>query len=140
MCNYCRDKSSNTLSSNSESFKYKVSATGNTYNVGAGEAGYDASKVGKNETEVAIPPNYLSNFWRSLNIPLINCETELILTWSKYCTLADIAVRAAGNNNPPAIVAPTELKFEIKHKTVCFSCYFAKRKWQKTFITIKISI
>ena len=128
MCNYYRDKSSNTLSSNSESFKYKASVTGNTYNVGAGEAGYDASKVGENETEVAIPPNYLSNFWRSLNIPLINCETELILTWSKYCTLADIAVRAAGNNNPPAIVAPTELKFEIKHKTVCFSCYFAKRK------------
>ena len=128
MCNYCRDKSSNTLSSNSESLKYKASVTGNTYNVGAGEAGYDASKVGENETEVAIPPNYLSNFWRSLNIPLINCETELILTWSKYCTLADIAVRAAGNNNPPAIVAPTELKFEIKHKTVCFSCYFAKRK------------
>ena len=140
MCNYCRDKWSNTLSSNSESFKYKASVTGNTYNVGAGEAGYDASKVGENETEVAIPPNYLSNFWRSLNIPLINCETELILTWSKYCTLADIAVRAAGNNNPPAIVAPTELKFEIKHKTVCFSCYFAKRKWQKAFRTIKIRI
>ena len=52
MCNYCRDKWSNTLSSNSESFKYKASVTGNTYNVGAGEAGYDASKIGKNETEL----------------------------------------------------------------------------------------
>ena len=52
MCNYCRDKWSNTLSSNSESFKYKANVTGSTYNVGAGEAGYDASKIGKNETEL----------------------------------------------------------------------------------------
>ena len=45
---------------------------------------------------------------------MINCENELILTWSKNCALADMAVRAAGNNNdPPAIVAPTELEFQI---------------------------
>ena len=46
--NYDRDEPSNSLSSNSESFKYKTSITGNTYNVGAGEEGYDANKVGKN--------------------------------------------------------------------------------------------
>ena len=78
--NYHRDEPSNPLSSNSESFKYKTSITGNTYNVGAGEAGYDANKVGKNETEIVIPLKHLSNFWRALNIPLINCEVELILT------------------------------------------------------------
>ena len=86
--NYYRDEPSNPLSSNSESFKYKTSITGNTYNIGAGEEGYDANKVGKNETEVVIPLKHLSNFWRSLNIPLINCEVELILTWSKNCVLA----------------------------------------------------
>ena len=43
--NYYRDKPSNPLSSNSESFKYKTSTTGNTYNVGAGEASYDANKA-----------------------------------------------------------------------------------------------
>ena len=102
--NYYRDKPSNPLSSNSESFKYKTSITGNTYNVGAGEAGYDANKVGKNETEVVIPLKHLSNFWRSLNIPLINCEVELILTWSKNCVLADMTVA----NNPP-----TGLEFQI---------------------------
>ena len=68
--------------------KYKNNITGNTYNIGAGEEGYDANKVGKNETEVVIPLKYLSYFWRSLNIPLINCELELILTWSKDCVLA----------------------------------------------------
>ena len=85
--NYYRDEPSNPLSSSSESFKYKASITGNTYNVGDGEAGYDANKVCKNETEVVIPLKHLSNFWRSLNIPLINCEVELILIWSKNCVL-----------------------------------------------------
>ena len=82
MWNYYRDEPSNSLSSDSESFKYKTRIQGNTYNVGAGEEGYDANKVGKNETEVVIPLKHLSNFWKSLNIPLINCEVEFILTWS----------------------------------------------------------
>ena len=102
--NYYRDEPSNPLSSNSESFKYKTSITGNTYNIGAGEEGYDANKVGKNETEVVIPLKHLSNFWRTLNIPLINCEIELILTWSKRCVLADMTAA----NNPP-----TESEFQI---------------------------
>ena len=69
-----------------------------------------SNKVGKNETEVVIPLKHLSNFWRSLNIPLINSEEELILTWSKNCGLADLTENAVAD---PAIVAPTELKFEI---------------------------
>ena len=69
-----------------------------------------ANKVGKNETEAVIPLKHLSNFWRSLNIPLINSEEELILTWSKNCGLADLTENAVAD---PAIVAPTELKFEI---------------------------
>ena len=52
--NYYIDKPSNPLSSDSESFKYKTSIQANNYNVGAGEEGYDANKVGKNETEVVI--------------------------------------------------------------------------------------
>ena len=71
-----------------------------------------ANKVGKNETEVAIPLKHLSNFWRSLNIPLINCEVELILTWSKNCALAVMTRRNAQNNNP-AIVLPAEITFQI---------------------------
>ena len=112
--NYYRDEPSNPLSSNSESFKYKTSITGNTYNIGDGEEGYDANKVGKNETEVVIPLKHLSNFWRTLNIPLINCEIELILTWSKNCALADMTVGSGGNNNDlAAIVAPAGLEFQI---------------------------
>ena len=60
--NYYRDEPSNPLSTNSESFKYKTSITGNTYNVGDGEDDYDAEKVGKNETEIVIPLKHLSSF------------------------------------------------------------------------------
>ena len=101
MWNYYRDEPSNLLSSNSESFKYKTSITGNTYNVGDGEDGYDADKVGKNETEIVVPLNDLYNFWRTLNIPLIKSEIELVLNWSKSCALADMTVA-------------TGLEFEIK--------------------------
>ena len=97
--NYYRDEPTNPLSSDSKSFKCKASITGNTYNVdeqitdddGNNEVdnpNYDANKVGKNETEIVILLKHLSNFWRSLNILLINCEVELILTWTKNCVLA----------------------------------------------------
>ena len=133
--NYYRDEPSNPLSSNSESFKYKTSITGNTYNIGVGEAGYDANKVGKNETEVVISLKHLSNFWRTLNTPLINCEVDLILTWSKNCVLANMTVDAAAN----LAIAAANLVIN-RHKIVCSSCYFVKRKWHKTFRTIKIRI
>ena len=84
-------------------------------------------KVGKNETEVVIPLKHLSNIWRSLNIPLINCEVELILTWSKNRVLIDMTERDAEGDNA-AIVAPTGLEFKITHKIICSSCYFIKRK------------
>ena len=112
--NYYRNETSNPLPSNSESLKYKTSITGNNCNPGVGEAGFDAKKVGKNETKIAVPVKHLINFWKILNIPLINCKIELILTWSKKCALADRTVRAARNNNdPPAINATTILEFQI---------------------------
>ena len=114
--NYYRDEPSNPLSTNSESFKYKTSITGNTYNVGDGEEGYDANKVGKNETEVVIPLKHLSNFWRSLNIPLINCEVELILTWFKNCVLIDKITRNANYAANPIVYEinnPEDVKFQI---------------------------
>ena len=58
--NYYRDQPSDPLSTNSESFKYKASITGNTYKIGVGEQNYDANKVGKNETEIVIPLKHLS--------------------------------------------------------------------------------
>ena len=113
--NYYRDQPSNPLSSTSESFKCKTGITENTYDVGAGEPGWVANK-GKHGSENVILLKHLINIWRTLNIPLINFEIKLILTWSKNCALVDMTVRAAGNNNdPPAIVTPTGLEFQITH-------------------------
>ena len=71
---------------------------------------YDANKGGENKTEVFILLKHLINLWRSLEMPSITCEVELILTWSKNGALADMAADADAN---PAIVAPTGLKFQI---------------------------
>ena len=71
-------------------------------------------KLEKIETEVVVSLKHLSNFWRNWNIPLINCKVELVLTWSRSFAIADLIVRAAGNyHDPPAIVAPTGLEFQI---------------------------
>ena len=57
------------------------------------------------------------NVWRSLDIPLINCEITLILSWYKKCVLVGRALRNAPDPqpNPPiaAIESPTDAKFEI---------------------------
>ena len=39
--------------------------------------------------EIIVPLKYLSNFQRTLEIPLINCEVNLMLTWSKDCVITN---------------------------------------------------
>ena len=41
-------------------------------------------------TEVIVPLKYLSNFWRSVDLPLISREKEFDLTWSKDCLISGI--------------------------------------------------
>ena len=36
-----------------------------------------------------VPLKYLSNFWRTLEMPLINCEVNFILTWSSTCVITN---------------------------------------------------
>ena len=50
-----------------------------------------------------MPLKYLSNFWRSLNIHLINCEVELILSWFKNCVLIDKITRDADYEANPRV-------------------------------------
>ena len=35
-----------------------------------------------------VPLKYLSNFWKTLEMPLINCKINLILTWSENCVIS----------------------------------------------------
>ena len=64
----------NHISNNSSSFKYKSSLIAN-----------------RNNIKIAVPINYLSNFWRSLEMPLITCKVELLLTWGPSCALCTLA-------------------------------------------------
>ena len=45
------------------------------------------------DVKIAVPLKYLSNFWRSLEMPLINCKIHLELNWSKDCVMSTIADR-----------------------------------------------
>ena len=62
---------------NSSSFNYKASIIGNTVAHGANSK--------KDNVKIAVPLKYLSNFWRSLEMPLINCKVELTLNWYTNC-------------------------------------------------------
>ena len=59
-------------------------------------AGIEADGT-KNEVKIAVWLKYLSNFWRSLEIPLINCNVELSLRWSENCVLTSAATGANAN-------------------------------------------
>ena len=53
------------------------------------------SNLTKNDVRIVEPLKNLSTFWRSLNILLINCKIELILTWFKNCVLISKATGGA---------------------------------------------
>ena len=65
-----------TNDNNAPSFKYKTNLIGNTENNGT-----------KNGVKIAAPLKYLSNFWRSFEMPLINCKVELSLKLIENCIL-----------------------------------------------------
>ena len=62
------------IPNNSSSFQYKSSII-----------------TDKNCVKIAAPLKYLSNFWRSLEMPLINCKDELSLRWDPNCVLCTLA-------------------------------------------------
>ena len=68
---YYKDDPNDTLTY-SESCKSKVKITGKTPN-----------NRNTKDVEIIVPLKYLSNFWRTLEMPLINFGVNLILTWSK---------------------------------------------------------
>ena len=63
---------------NSSSLKYKISLLGNPV---------VANNIARINVKVVVPLKYLSNFFRSLEMPLINCKIKLNLTWKKECII-----------------------------------------------------
>ena len=94
MWQYCKDIPSvdndgNVVEFNganaTDSFNFKAKITG------------QAEANGTKNLEIMVPLKYLSNFWRTLEMPLINCEINLILTRSENCVIVytDIANEGA---------------------------------------------
>ena len=79
-----------------DSFKFKAKITGQT--------GDDGTK----DVEIMVSLKYLSNFWRTLERPLINCEVNLILTWSSTCVIASVILA-----NQAATFALTDTKLYV---------------------------
>ena len=74
---YYKDEPNDNLA-DSESFKSKVKITGKTPDDG-----------NTKDVEIIVPLKYLSNYWRTPEIPPINCRVNLILTWSKDCVITN---------------------------------------------------
>ena len=72
---YFRDEPNGNIE-DSESFKSKIKITGKTPN-----------NNNVKDVEIMVPLKYLSDFWRTLEMPLINCAVNLILTWSSTCVI-----------------------------------------------------
>ena len=77
-----------------DSFNFKVKMTGQTVNDGT-----------KN-VEIMVQIKYLSNFWRTLEMFLINCEVNIILTWSENCIIVSTNV---SNQNATFAITDTNL-------------------------------
>ena len=74
---YYKDEPNDNLA-DSESFKSKVKIIGSTPAVG-----------NTKDFKIIAPLKYLSNFWRTLEMPLINCEISLFSRWSHTCVITN---------------------------------------------------
>ena len=85
-----------------------------SYSTEAGEA----NRILKNAT-FAVPLKYLSNFWRSLEMLLINCKVELKLKWKKYFILSAAGANnaKANSNNISFIIKFTKLYVSVEIQT-----------------------
>ena len=74
---YYRDEPNDNLA-DSEPFKSTIKITGK-----------NPADSNEKEVQIMVPLKYLSNFWRTLERPLINCEVNLTLTWSSTCVITN---------------------------------------------------
>ena len=82
---------------NLSSFKYKINLLGNPV---------VANNVARRNVKVVVSLKYLSNFFRSLEMPLINCKIKLNLTWKKECALSTDAGEAVFITNDTKLYVP----------------------------------
>ena len=95
--NYYRDEQ-NSGTDNNNIIHSILNSESFDYNANFMENGVTQNNLTKNDVKIVVPLKHLSKFWRNLNMPLIDCEIELILTWFKNCVLTDKLTRDANYN------------------------------------------
>ena len=102
---YCRDIPARN--NNDEIIEFTAANLTNSFNFKAKITG-QTGDGGTKDVEIMVPLKYLSNFWRTLEMPLINCEVNLILTWSSSCVLISTNIP-----NQAAIFEITDAKLYV---------------------------
>ena len=97
------DTVADLTANNLNSFKYKIKLLGNIPQLAADT---DAARVGRLNVKIVVPLKYLINFFRSLEMPLINCKIKLNLTWKKECVLSTAADDAVFIINDTKLYVP----------------------------------
>ena len=125
-----------TNNDDAPSFKHKSSLINDT----------EASGT-KNGVNIAVRLKYLNIFWRSLEMPLINCRVKFSLRWNHNCVLttdtfstnanateADSAIFKIADAKlyVPVVTLSAWFKLSRSQKTVC-SCLWRYRRWQLSF-------
>ena len=89
---------------NSQSFKYKAALLGKTANA------VNNTNSSVKDAKIVVPLKYLSNFWRSLEMPSINCKVYLELNWIEDCILSNSAKFeiADAKLHVPIVTLPTK--------------------------------
>ena len=81
----------NVVLKSSSFFKYKANRLGKATDA-------DGNDRSLKNTKIVVPLKYLSNFFRSLEMPLINCKIHLELNWNNNCVMYDADANADGND------------------------------------------
>ena len=95
------DAAADLTANNSDSLKYKIKLLVNVTEVAG-----DAARVRRLNVKIVVPLKYLSNFFRSLEMPLINCKIKLNLTRKKECVLSTGAGEAVFIINDTKLYVP----------------------------------
>ena len=94
MWQYCNDIP--PVNNNGETVDFALDNCTDLFDSKEKITGQTEDNNGTKEVEIMVSLKYLSNFWRSREMPLINCEINLILTWSANCVIVSTDVANQG--------------------------------------------
>ena len=130
--NYYRDEINDSTNENNDANSYRIK---NNKTTTSKSFEYKTKIIGRIpndnnilDAEVLVPLKYLNNFWRSLDLPLNNCEIELDLSWSRYCIISEISITSAVPANLAVLaVEATHINWNNisnkQRKALCSSSY-----------------